>query len=59
MSGNKKSLNETNLEKWESDGNSIPVCVNPGCTKKVAIRHWSAQGDPSLKTECSRCSRAD
>ena len=58
MSDKNPSLNQINLEKWMHAGNSIPVCVNPGCTKKVAIRHWSAQGDPSLKTECSTCSRA-
>jgi len=59
MSGEKKpSLNQINKKKLISEGKSIPVCVNPGCGKEVSIRHWSAQGDPSLKTECSTCSRA-
>ena len=49
------SSNKTNLEKWINNGNSIPKCVNDGCDRNVAIRHWSAQGDPSLKTECSKC----
>ena len=53
-----KSLSQLHLEKWISSGKYIPVCVNPGCDRKVAVRHWSAQGDPSLKTECSSCSRA-
>ena len=45
-------------QEWIDAGEKIPECVNPGCTRDVAIRHWSAQGDPSLKTECSRCSSA-
>ena len=54
----KMSLNQINLQKWIEKGNAIPTCINDGCENKVAIRHWSAQGDPSLKTECSRCSDA-
>lgn len=54
----KQSKNQESLEKWRESGNSIPVCINNGCNKEVAIRHWSAQGDPSLKTECCRCSRS-
>lgn len=46
------------LEKWTVSGNTIPLCINDGCSRMVAIRHWSAQGDPSLKTECSACSNA-
>lgn len=52
------STNKNFLEKWEASGKTIPLCINDGCNKKVAIRHWSAQGDPSLKTECSTCSTA-
>ena len=52
------SLNKINLSKWFENGNTIPICINEGCENNVAIRHWSAQGDPSLKTECSRCSDA-
>ena len=54
----KMSLNEVNLKKWVEKGNEIPICINKGCDRPVAIRHWSAQGDPSLKTECTRCSGA-
>lgn len=42
-------------------GNSLPKCINLGCEKSVAIRHWSiAEGSmlPSLKTECSTCANA-
>tara|TARA_Y100001958_G_scaffold158182_1_gene155318 strand:+ start:983 stop:1801 length:819 start_codon:yes stop_codon:yes gene_type:complete len=52
----RKSKNAEFLEKWEKCGKSIPNCINNNCTNPVAIRHWSAQGIPSLKTECSRCS---
>ena len=54
----KMSLNKTNLSKWIENGNIIPSCINEGCENFVAIRHWSAQFDPSLKTECSRCANA-
>ena len=54
----KISLSKINLNKWVENGNNIPACINEGCKNKVAIRHWSAQGDPSLKTECSKCSNA-
>jgi len=54
----KMSTNQMNLIKWVETGNSIPTCINEGCENNVAIRHWSIQGDPSLKTECSRCSDA-
>jgi hypothetical protein len=58
MNNNKMSLNKSNICKWIEKGNTIPLCINHGCKNDVAIRHWSAQGDPSLKTECSRCSGA-
>ena len=51
----KISISKVNLHKWIEKGNTIPICINEGCDNNVAIRHWSAQGDPSLKTECSRC----
>tara|TARA_B100000519_G_scaffold153997_1_gene135102 strand:+ start:39 stop:527 length:489 start_codon:yes stop_codon:yes gene_type:complete len=53
----KKSTNAQYVENWIASGRVIPLCVNHGCKKEVAIRHWSAQGDPSLKTECGKCSR--
>ena len=54
----KTSTHQEHLKKWIESGNSIPICINDGCTHTVAIRHWSAQGDPSLKTECTKCSSA-
>lgn len=58
VSDDKISVSKSNLDKWTEKGNVIPNCINDGCTRLVAIRHWSAQGDPSLKTECSKCSNA-
>ena len=52
------SVNQLTSEKWFSKGNKLPLCINDGCVNSVAIRHWSAQGDPSLKTECHRCYKA-
>ena len=49
-------MNKVYLTKWLSSGNKIPYCINQGCEKNVAIRHWTAQHIPSLKTECNRCS---
>jgi 5-methylcytosine-specific restriction endonuclease McrA len=51
----RQSLNGINLKKWLENGNTIPICINNGCDRPVGIRHWSAQGHPSLKTECYRC----
>ena len=52
----KLSKNSECLQIWKANGNTIPKCINHGCDREVSIRHWSKQGDPSLKTECSRCS---
>ena len=52
----KTSKNAENLKKWKNSNKIIPQCINNGCVREVCIRHWSAQGDPSLKTECSQCS---
>lgn len=52
------STNRQCLKLWEDKGNTLPKCINDGCHKPVAVRHWSKQGDPSLKTECSACSTA-
>ena len=55
----KMSINKINLQKWIDTGNTIlPICINNGCNNNVAIRHWSIQCDPSLKTECTKCSCA-
>ena len=52
------TTSKIHLDKWLSNNNIIPICINNGCNKHVAIRHWSAQGVPSLKTECTRCCTA-
>jgi hypothetical protein len=49
------SLSKKQMKKWIDNGNTIPICINSGCNRPVAIRHWSAQCVPSLKTECTRC----
>lgn len=46
------------LLTWLQLGNVLPTCVNLGCSKSVAIRHWSDTGIPSLKSECTRCATA-
>ena len=56
MNISKMSKNKEYTQKWINDGNIIPKCINSNCENNVAIRHWSIQGIPSLKTECSRCS---
>ncbi len=52
------SCNKLNLQLWLQKGNIIPICINIGCNKQVSIRHWSVQGIPSIKTECSKCYNA-
>ena len=52
------STSKKHLLAWLEGGHAIPNCINTGCINVVAIRHWSAQGDPSLKTECSKCSNS-
>ena len=52
------SKNARLTKKWKESGKTIPICINSGCNREVAIRHWSAQEHPSLKTECCRCSTA-
>lgn len=51
----KISLNRYKLNEWIKKGNTIPICINDGCKNFVNIRHWSAQGNPSLKNECQIC----
>ena len=60
LSKNEKKIskNKYYTDKWKKSGKTIPKCINKGCDKEVAIRHWSVQEDPSLKTECARCSNA-
>ena len=53
----KDSINATRKKEWVERGNKIPICINTGCEREVAIRHWSDSQPslPSLKTECSKC----
>ena len=46
------------LLNWNQLGNKLPKCVNIGCIRPVAVRHWSDSGIPSLKSECNKCSTA-
>lgn len=57
----KKSMDgnmNDNREKYIKSGGIIPLCINTGCGREVAIRHWTKEGLPSLKSECTRCSSA-
>jgi len=49
-----KRMPNKHLEEWLASGNILPKCINTGCARTVAIRHWSNK-IPSLKTECSKC----
>lgn len=42
-------------EKFFSEGNTLPQCVNPGCTRNVQVRAWA---NWSFKTECGTCYKA-
>lgn len=53
----KISQSQKHLNEWNEKGNVLPPCINEGCTKLVAVRHWS-NSLPSLKTECNSCSHA-
>ena len=53
-----KSRNRANLDAYRALGKELPTCVNPGCTRFVAVRHWNDGLIPSLKTECTTCSTA-
>jgi len=54
----KVSRNQANLEEYRALGHELPVCVNVGCTRFVAVRHWNDGLIPSLKTECAPCASA-
>jgi hypothetical protein len=54
----KESNSRKNLKEWVEKGNTLPNCINEGCKNIVEIRHWTSQKNPSLKTECSKCSGA-
>jgi 5-methylcytosine-specific restriction endonuclease McrA len=54
----KMSRHSTNLEAYRAQGNQLPNCVNPGCKRYVAVRHWNDGLLPSLKSECCKCSNA-
>jgi len=54
----KLSRNEENLIAYRKLGRELPKCINAGCTRFVAVRHWNDGLLPSLKTECATCSTA-
>lgn len=41
--------------KFFNEGNTLPVCVNEGCTRPVQVREWK---NWSFKTECGTCYKA-
>lgn len=53
-----KPTHKEYLAAYTAAGGKIPNCVNMGCDRPVAVRHWSNTGLPSLKTECTRCANA-
>ena len=48
----KKTQGILNKEKYLSEGNKIPKCVNDGCDNDVIVRDWKYY---SFKHLCSRC----
>ena len=54
----KVSRNKENLINYRKLGRELPKCVNSGCIRFVAVRHWNDGLIPSLKTECTTCSTA-
>lgn len=47
-----KTQGMLNKEKYLSEGNTIPKCVNRGCNNDVIVRDWKYY---SFKHLCSRC----
>lgn len=46
----------TNLAVWaEKNSISRPICVNIGCGRECAVRDWKKSGEPSIRTECTKC----
>ena len=39
-------------EKFYAEGHELPVCINHGCKRFVAVREWKYW---SFKTECTSC----
>ena len=54
----KVSRHKENLKAYREAGHELPICVNVGCTRFVAVRHWNDGNIPSLKTECGSCASA-
>lgn len=42
-------------QKFFEDGNILPTCVNPGCSRPVMVRDWK---NWSIKSECATCYKA-
>ena len=47
-----KSISTIQKERFFKEGNKLPICINSGCKRDVAVRNW---GNWSFKSECSRC----
>jgi len=53
---NKQLTNSMSMkQKFLSEGNLLPVCINPGCNRNVQVRAWD---NWSFKTECGTCYKA-
>jgi 5-methylcytosine-specific restriction endonuclease McrA len=57
-SSKKSSRNEENLDAYRKLGRELPNCINDGCSRFVAVRHWNDDNLPSLKSECAMCATA-
>jgi hypothetical protein len=55
---NPRSRNKDNLSAYRKLGLELPNCINDGCTRFVAVRHWNDDNLPSLKSECATCASA-
>lgn len=55
MSKKMSNLSQQMREKFFSEGNNLPLCVNHGCGNFVQVREWKYW---SFKSECSACATA-
>jgi hypothetical protein len=54
MSGKTKTIALQNKERYLTEGNKIPTCVNQGCSNDVVVRDWKYY---SFKHLCSDCTK--
>ena len=47
------SMSAVMKERFYNEGRVLPLCVNDGCDRNVAVREWK---NWSFKSECSSCS---